>query len=147
MGDEVLKKQIFFTIFFILISNTFLMSSERGIEKTKEFNKFFQDISKKRVGASEQDVNKVKNPFIMISNKGISIDGNVTVTQEIVYTLSGIFDKKAKINGKWYRLSSKIGDFKLIKIKNKSVIIKNEHSKQELFIRKNNVDKITFSSK
>jgi len=147
MGDEVLKKQIFFTIFFILISNTFLLSSDRGIEKTKEFEKFFQDISKKRIGISGQNIDKVKNPFLMISKNSVNVDGNVTAIQEIVYTLNAIFDDKAKINDAWYKLNNKIGDFKLIKIKNKSVVIKNENSKQELFIRKNNVDKIIFSSK
>ena len=63
------------------------------------------------------------------------------------YILTATLNKKAKINGQWYKLYGEIGDFKLTNIRSNSVIIKNEHSKKELFIRKNDVSKIKFSSK
>lgn len=67
--------------------------------------------------------------------------------QEETFVVTAIFDKKAKINGTWYKLYSEIGEYKLVSIKRNSVIIKSEHSKKELFIRKSNVGKIKFSSK
>ena len=113
-----------------------------------EYDKFFAAIGKKRVGVSENKINSVKNPFIMSYPKIVVKDGNGTVLiKKPTYVLTVIFDNKAKINGQWYKLNSELGEFKLASISSKSVIIKNEHSKKELFIRKSNVSKIKFSSK
>lgn len=135
-------------LFFALSVNLFASASENSKRQIKEYNNLFQKISEKRVGVSNQKINNIKNPFTMDSKKTIVRDGNsTTAISEITYTLNTTFDKKAKINGKWYKLNSEIGDFKLTKIMSKSVIIRNEHSKKELFIRKSNVSKIKFSSK
>ena len=82
----------------------------------------------------------------MIDNKIIVNDSNVTI-KEITYTLSAIINNRAKINGEWYELNNEIDNFYLVSIKRNSVVIKNEHSKKELFIRENDASKIKFSSK
>jgi hypothetical protein len=51
---------------------------------------------------------------------------------------------KAKINKKWYKLYAKVYGYKLVKIKNVSVVLKNKKKKLELFLRKKN-DKINIS--
>ncbi len=116
--------------------------------KMTEYDKLFSQIGEKRIGVSNTKINMVKNPFLMTYKKVIIKDGNSTKEiKKPKYILTVIFDEKAKINGKWYKLNSKLGNFKLINIRSDSVIIQNEHSKKELFIRKNDVSKIKFSSK
>lgn len=143
MGDEILKPIV--TLILSLILSSTLVAAKNDI---KEYDKLFSQIGKKRIGISNSQIDRVKNPFIMTYSKVVVKDGNGTVTiKKPTYTLTAILNNKAKLNGQWYKLHSEIGDFKLVSIRSNSVIIKNEHSKKELFIRKSNVSKIKFSSK
>jgi len=146
MGDEILKTVIM--LFLLLIMSSSLVTANDFKDNISEYDKLFTQISEKRIGVSNSKIDTIKNPFIMTYNKVIVKDGNSTVTiKKPTYILTGIFNKKAKINKQWHKLHSEIGDFKLTSIGTKSVIIKNGHSKKELFIRKSNVSKIKFSSK
>jgi hypothetical protein len=145
MGDEILK--IITLILPLLLLFSSVMAKENK-NKMSEYDKLFLQISKKRIGISNSKIDKVKNPFLMTYKKVVAKDGNSTKKlKELKYILTITFNKKAKINGKWYKLNSKLGNFKLTNISSNSVIIQNEHSKKELFIRKNDVSKIKFSSK
>ncbi len=144
------------TINIIILTLSLIISSviakdkltENFKDKLSEYDKFFSQISEKRVGVENKKIDEVKNPFIMTYNKIKVKDGNSTVAvKKSTYVLNAIFSNKAKINGIWYKQNSTIGDFKLTSIRSNSVIMKNEHSKKELFIRKSNVSKIKFSSK
>ena len=146
MGDEVLKNIIKISLLFICLNNL-SFANEAYKESVKEYDRFFQEIGEKRVGVDESIINSIKNPFIMKKVEVVVKDNNSTVVKKDIYNLSAIFDKKAKINGKWYKIGDEIGDFKLKMIKTRSVVIANEHYKKELFIRKSNVSKIKFSSK
>ncbi len=148
MGDEILRYIIL--ILPIIFASSLIQASEEikpnsSNENIAEYDKLFSQISQKRVGVSNDEISMVKNPFIM-TNKIILKDTNTTVAK-IKYILEGTLNKKAKINGKWYTINDKIDGYKLVVVKRNSVIIKNEHLKKELFIRKNNVSKIKFSSK
>ena len=116
--------------------------------KLAKYDKLFEQISKKRVGVSNSKIDTVKNPFIMANNKAITKDNSDTIIlKKSTFVLTAILNKKAKLNGKWYKINSVIGDFRLTDIKNNSVIITNKHSKKELFLRRSSVNKIKFSSK
>jgi len=145
MGDEVLKTLILLTL-SLIISSAFLFAKDEITSKTDEYDKLFTQISQKRTGVSNQYINKVENPFIMEQNIVLDLN-NTTTKAQTIYKLNAIFDRKAKINGKWYKLNSEIDNFTLAAIGRNSVIMKNEHSKKELFIRKSNDNKFKFSSK
>jgi len=147
MGDEILKNKTLLILFLFLLTNLGAIANDDIKNKTKEYDKLFQQIGEKRIGVSNKKINEIQNPFIMADKKNILVDGNVTTANKIIYSLNAIFNDKAKINGEWYKLNNQIGDFKLVKIGSKSVIIRSEHSKKELFIRKSDVNKIKFSSK
>ena len=146
MGDEILKKIIFFTLFVVLLSNPFVLASPLE-DKIKEYDTLFNQIGKKRVGISNEKIDNVKNPFLMTNQKQTTPDGTVATVQANPYVLSAIFGKKAKINGLWYKINDTINDFKLVRISDKSVVIQNEHLEKEILIRKNDAIKIKFSSK
>ncbi len=153
MGNELLKKIILtLTLSLILSSALIAAKNDRFTENFKsklmEYDKFFTQISEKRIGVPNSKIDKVKTPFIMTNKKVIIKDGNKTVkVKKPMYILNATFNNKAKINGHWHKKNSEIGDFKLTNIRSNSVIIKNEHSKKELFIRNSDVSKIKFSSK
>jgi len=147
MGDEVLKTNKIFIISLFVVVNLLASANSNTKKEIKEYDTLFEQIGQKRVGISNSEINTIKNPFLMTNVKTKIKDGNTTKIKKITYILNAIFSNKAKINGKWYKLNDEIGDFKLFKISNKSVIINNGHSKKELFIRKSNVGKIKFSSK
>ena len=153
MGDEILKT-VTTLILSLILSSTLVVAkndkfTENSRKKIAEYDKFFSQISEKRLGVSNSKINTVKNPFMMTYSKVVVKDSNSTVTiEKPTYTLTATFDKKAKLNGQWYKLYSKIGDFKLVSIRSNSVILEDKHSKKKFFIiRKNNVSKIKFSSK
>ncbi|WP_458701520.1 hypothetical protein ACKGJI_05210 [Sulfurospirillum sp. 1307] len=136
-------KNLIKTITFSLLITTICNANNLD-----EYNNLFNEIGQKRVGIDEKMIDKLKNPFVM---KKVFVDkkdnNSTSIEKKETYILSGIFDKKAKINGIWHEIGNEIGNYKLLNIKRRSVIIGNDHYKQELFIRKNNVSKIKFSSK
>ncbi len=149
MGDEILSSIIKHNIrifAFLLFSSTFLYSatSLKLGNDTKEYDKIFEKIGKIRVGVNKKEINKIKNPFIVIKK---NVDKNGTKKRRKIYKLNAIFNSKAMINRKWYKKYSKVGIYKLIKIKTNSVLLRSANKSKELFIRKNNGPRFKFSSK
>ncbi len=148
MGDEVLKKIIYVLpiVTILFVSNIFASSNLVLGNETKEYDKIFTQINQTRVGISLKKINKLKNPFLTSNKKTVLTKKAKKARKKKAYfILDAIFDKKAKINGKWVRLYSKIGSYKLVKIKRSSVILKNNNGKKEIFIRKKDDKNIKFS--
>ncbi len=149
MGDEILKNIIkhskqLFILLALCSSFSFAASSLNLGNDTKEYDKIFEKISETRIGINPREIDKIKNPFIVIYK---NVDSNKTKKPKIIYNLDAIFDNKAMINKKWYKKYSKIGVYKLVKIKNHSVLLRSANKSKELFIRKDNESKIKFSTK
>ncbi len=151
MGDEVLMKTLVILLLFVLMlfSNT-TSNKEASIEK---FRFMFEKIGEKRVGVNDAKVDSIVIPFEKpIVKKIVKKDSksDKKVTKQVVqpkktivsYELQAILNKRAKINGKWYKLNSKIDDYKIISIKDGVVWLKNSMHKKRLTIRKKN-EKIT----
>jgi len=113
--------------------------------ETKAYDKIFEKISETRIGADNKKIDKLKNPFLVIYKKKKA--SNVTKKPKTIYVLDGIFESEAKINGKWRKKYSRVGKYKLVRIKRSSVLLRNSNGTKELFIRKNNGSKIKFSTK
>ncbi len=132
---------------FLISSSVAMAEKAKGLD-IYEYDSLFLEISDKRVGILNEDVDKVRNPFLM-TQKIVNSNGTTIEAQkaEIIYKLSAILGNKAKINNTWYRLNDKIGYYKLGKIKSKSVLLVSANNKKELFIRNNDENIIKFSSK
>ena len=130
----------------VFLSNLLFSSSTLILGNSiKDYDKIFEKISETRIGIKPREINKIKNPFIVVYKQ--NIDSNKTKKPKIVYSLNAIFNNKAMINKKWYKRYSKIGVYKLIKIKKNSVLLRSANKSKELFIREENESKIKFSSK
>jgi len=113
--------------------------------EAKAYDKIFEKISETRIGVNTKTIDKIKNPFLVIYKK--KSESNAKKKPKIIYVLDGIFENSAKVNGKWRKRYSRVGIYKIVKIKRKSVILRNANGTKELFIRKNNGSKIKFSTK
>ncbi len=143
MGDKILKKLLLCIIFFSIALNAKMIDKVSIVKAVniQKYNTIFEQISKKREGLSDKELSKVVTPFV--NNRVLKIikDKNVTKSKPIILRLYGILDNKANINKKWYKINSKIYDYRLVKIKNISVVLKRKRKRLELFLRKKN-DKI-----
>ncbi|AOO65238.1 hypothetical protein [Sulfurospirillum halorespirans] len=114
--------------------------------EVKEYDKIFERIAERRVGADVIMLDKLENPFISITTDQQKSDGNETA-QLMVYTLEATFDQKAKISGTWYKRNETVGAYKLAKITHNSVILQNEIEKKELVIRTKDESNVNIFSK
>ena len=100
--------------------------------EVKEYDKIFDRIAERRVGADVNMIDKLDNPFIHVGTD--PTEGNTSI-QTTVFNLEATFNQKAKINGNWYKKNDPIGSYKLVKITRNSVTLQNEIEKKELEIR------------
>ena len=143
MGDEILmKKMIFLTVFFTLCLNANTNQKQIKIvnkeELVKEYKNMFEEISKKRVGLDESEIENVKQPFLTIRKKTKGKKSNQKKMN--LLTLEAILNKKVLINGTWYSLYQKINNKKIIKITDNSVWLKSEAGIEKLTIRNKNAN-------
>ena len=131
-----MKKKLLFLILCFISTHTLTFAEEKlplG-NNIDEYNKIFQKIAEKRSGITSSLLDSMKNPFIEIEKK----DYNLTSYEELVtstYSLEAIINKKAKINGNWYKQNDMVDSYKLSHIDYNSVILKNENETKELMIR------------
>jgi hypothetical protein len=114
--------------------------------EVKEYDKIFEKIAERRSGADSIMIDKLENPFIILSSEQNESENNATA-QASTYVLEATFDQKAKINGNWYKKNDLIGSYMLIKITRNSVILQNEIEKKELVIRTKDDSNIKIFSK
>lgn len=149
MGDEILKTKLktLFILLFFIVSSDAKDNLSLGNE-VKEYDKIFERIAEKRVGTDTAKIDKLTNPFIVISDRENSneSDGNTTIL-EPVYILEATMNQKAKINGIWYTIKETINNWKITQINRNSVILQNEIEKKEIFIRTKDESNIKIFSK
>ncbi|ARU48704.1 hypothetical protein Sdiek1_1541 [Sulfurospirillum diekertiae] len=97
--------------------------------EVKEYDKIFEKIAERRSGADSIMIDKLENPFIILSSEQNASESNATA-QAPAYVLEAIFNQKAKINGNWYKKNDLVGSYMLIKITYNSVILQNEIEKK-----------------
>ncbi len=142
-----MKKIILILFVFVGISFAGVESKSDQISKinAQRYDKIFQEISKKRIGVPNGLLNRIHSPFVSnIVYKSIKNRISSVKRKRIIFTLYGIFNNEAKINKKWYKIKDKVYGYRLIRIKNNSVVLKNKRKKIELFLRKKD-EKIEFT--
>jgi len=102
--------------------------------EVKEYDKIFDKIAERRVGADAIMIDKLENPLIILNTEQNENDTNSS-TQTPMYILEATFDQRAKISGTWYKKNDLVGSYTLIKITRDTVILQNEIEKKELAIR------------
>ena len=113
-------------------------------DELKWVDEQIQAIKPPRVGITKSKIDTIRDPFIILkkqlkekptkkaltSNKSTISKGNISKSttnaiskQTTSFTLNAIINKSALINGKWYKLHSKLGKYTLSHIDASSVIL------------------------
>lgn len=110
--------------------------------KYSDIDALIEKVKVQRVGLSPTQIAILKNPFIDEKKlkKVIKIQKikKARKKQRIVYRLSSIFDNRAKINGRWYRVGAKVGRYRLAFIDSIKgfVVLKNKNRSLTLFLHR-----------
>ncbi|HIP55237.1 MAG TPA: hypothetical protein EYH11_07170 [Sulfurimonas autotrophica] len=119
-------------------------------------------IKPMRVGVSEEEISKIKNPFLVfhedtnLKNSQAPIKIHSTTlhvkhkksskTQPTNFRLDAIINKSAMIQGKWHKEGGYVYGYKLAKVSRKSVLLTQKNSKI-LLSTKSSSRKITINKK
>ncbi|WP_457748313.1 hypothetical protein [Sulfurimonas sp.] len=101
-------------------------------------------IKPARIGVSEKEISKIKDPFIFLhknnNSKLSKIKKELSSTSHSVYkksikhqiihfNLEAILNKSAMINGQWYKEGSYIHGYKIAKVNRQSVLLMRKNKK------------------
>ncbi len=79
MGDEILNNIIkrniqIFTFLLFLSAFLYSASNLKLGNETKEYDSIFEKIGETRIGIDKKDIDKIKNPFIVIKKMLIKME-------------------------------------------------------------------------
>jgi len=130
-------------VFLILIVAIYAYSNSLSYD---EIAQMVEKIKQKREGIGVEELNGTPNPFTIVKVKKVvkkvkkakeKKRPKIVKIVEPTYTLTAIFNSKAFINGKWYGLKDKIGDYRVVFIGDDSVVISNPRATKRLKIESN----------
>ena len=125
------------TLAILLAISTFALSES----KYPQIDQLIEKVKTKRVGLSQEEIKKLKNPFINKQNltklkEKVTLQDYNIKKRKVYYRLSSIFGNRARINGKWYKIGSKIGLYHLSYIGDNYVILSKKKKKLTLYLHK-----------
>ncbi len=110
----------------------------------KEITKMVESIKVERAGLGLNVLENTPNPFAIekkvvkekSKDKKIEVKKVKAIKQpEEVYELMAILNNRAFINGKWYKVGSKIGTYTIKAIGDRTVILRNIRGEKRLKIK------------
>ncbi len=122
-------------LIIILLGGTILAKSPYP-----DIDQLIEKVKQKRVGLDPQKIKKLKNPFVnekkLIKIIKKKIEKEIKKKKRKIFRLQAIFNDRAKINGRWYKLGSKIEGFKIVAIRENYVILQRGNKTLKLFLHK-----------
>jgi len=118
-----------------------LLVSQLNANELAWVNEQVEAIKPPRVGISNKEISKVKDPFIFLVKKEESVDGKKVPKKKTYHTryvkknhskrlfLNAILNKSAMINSRWYKEGDKVYSYKLAKVNQTSVVLKKNNKK------------------
>jgi hypothetical protein len=142
-------------LFIILL---FLLSINLVAGELQWVNEQIQAIKPPRNAISKAKINAVKDPFIFLNKKAKKTDPKIVTVKQMKtannrntkrntlsttsvnkvsqitrsFSLDAIINKSALINGRWYKVNSKVGKYTLSSVNTSSVIL--SYKKKELLL-------------
>jgi len=123
---------------------TLLIATQLFCDKLAWVDEQIEAIKPARVGISDKEISKIKDPFIFLhknddsklsrAKKGISPTSysrykKVVKHRTLHFRLEAILNKSAMINGKWYKQGSYAHGYKLVKVNRKSILLIRKNKK------------------
>ncbi|NLK67249.1 MAG: hypothetical protein GX282_07235 [Campylobacteraceae bacterium] len=100
------------------------------------YDRQFDAIAKTRVGLSDKEILLLKNPFEIEKDLSkVDLEEDEIDPGLVGKSLNAIVTDRVKINDDWYNLGDYIGSYKIVEIKDKSVVLENEKHSLELNLK------------
>ena len=119
-----------------------LSGREDRLALIQEYKMMFSKIGEKRIGAAPENIEAVRSPFIRLkqeqAKKRVVTKDGAKVAVKSGYRLQAIVNKRAMINGHWYKEGEKIDDFKVTDIEESGLFLQNNEYKKRLMLRMSN---------
>lgn len=128
----------------LYLLSALLITSQLSCNELAWVSKEIAAIKPARVGISDREISKIKNPFIFLHKNNVlkssKTKGEVSHTyyskhEKVVqyrtlhFKLKAILNKSAMINGKWYKQGSYVEGYKLVKVNRKSALLMRKNKK------------------
>ena len=126
-------------IFILLLSFGSLLWS--GSLSSAEIINMIGKIKEEREGINITTLENTPNPFLIVKPKVPEVIDDVIkevmlAVPQHEYLLSAIFNKAAFIDGKWYKVGSKLNEYRIGYIGKNSVNLLSENAKKTLTMKK-----------
>jgi len=125
----------------LYIGLVILLVSQLNANELAWVNEQVEAIKPPRIGISNKEISRIKDPFIFLVKKEESVDGKKVSKKKVHHTryvkkshskklfLNAILNKSAMINSKWYKEGDKVYAYKLAKVNLTSVVLKKNNKK------------------
>ncbi len=135
MGNKLLIKSS-----VIIFSTAALLSAEITIN---DIDKLVNDIKQERIGLKDSEIRSAKDPFIYPGGKlGRIISSYKTVKRHYRFVLSAVINDRVKINGRWYKLNSKVNGFRISRVGKDHVLLTRKNERIRVFLKRSKSKKI-----
>ena len=128
----------------MMLTVSVLLGMGNGADlSVKEMNMMVEKIKQRRSGVDLKTLDTIKVPFVTIvkdadSKATMFVRKKKKVEKEKPIEVSAIMNKKAFINGKWYKEGDRIYGFKVVFVGKRGVVLKGDDSIKTLFIAQKN---------
>ena len=135
----------------LLLAVALIISLSLSANELQWVDEQIQAIKPPRSGISKSKVNSIKDPFIFLkkekkvkegktarnttnnTKKVVSATSKNSISKKVTsFSLDAIINKSALINGKWYKINTKVGKYTLSSVDKTSVIL--SYEKKQLLL-------------
>ncbi len=135
MGDEIPMKKYL----ILSIATTAVLANSHHEDLVAQYKTMFEKIGEKRIGVDESSINALKAPFVTVEKKQkVASEGPKAKPINQGFVLEAIFNKSAKISGKWYKLHEQVHGMKIISVRDNYVWLKNDEFRKKLILGSKN---------
>ncbi|NPA64719.1 MAG: hypothetical protein GXO16_07065 [Epsilonproteobacteria bacterium] len=113
-------------------------ATEQPGSKYPEIDRLIEKVKEPRPGLPKEVIKKLKNPFVSEEKieKIVKIVKKKPKPKRVTLRLTSIFGKRARINGRWYRVGDMVAGYRLVHIGSNYVVLKKGQKTLRLFLGK-----------
>ena len=123
-------------------------AAQQPTSKYPDIDRLIEKVKEPRPGLPKEVIKKLKNPFVSEKKieKIVKTVKKKPKPKSIKLRLTSIFGKKARINGRWYKVGDMVAGYRLVHIGSNYVVLKKGQKTLRLFLGKKRSKKFIFKS-
>ncbi len=101
---------------------------------TQEIDKMIGQIQERRIGMEMKELSSTPDPFVVVKHDVNVIKVIIPQVREESVVLGGIVNRKASINGKWYKEGDEVAGYTLNYVGTKGIVLVDKARIKRLFL-------------